>query len=413
MPLLPQQGPVRALTYAVLLRTTGRGLFLTVSVIFFLNSVGLSNAEVALGMTIAGVAGLFGGLPAGRLSDVVGPRVVTVACSALCGLLICGYGLVHSFTWFAVVASAVAFAEAADSAARGALIGGIAPADRRVEVRAYLRAVTNVGWSLGGLVAGAALALDTREGYLLMVYGCAACYMGGSLLLLRVPRVAPVPGMASGPKWVVLRDRPYAVLALLNALLVMHGPLLMVGVPMWIEHIGAPTLMISVIALTNTVLITLLQVRLSRGTSEVPGAARAQRRAGVLLLLSCGLFALAAGQPTWVAVVALSCGGLLHVFGELLQAAGSWGLSYELAPPYALGQYQGLYGTGQQAAGIAGPSLLTAAVIGWGTPGWLAVGAMFLLAGLAVPPVARWALASARDAHHGPVVGRPAITEPG
>lgn len=44
---------------------------------------------------------------------------------------------------------------------------------------------------------------------------------------------------------------------------------------------------------------------------------------------------------------------------------------------------------GQQAANIVAPALLTAVVTGWGSLGWLLVGALFLGAGLAVPMAAR------------------------
>ncbi|MFI6476681.1 MFS transporter [Nonomuraea sp. NPDC050663] len=397
--MLPEPGPVRALSLAVLLRSTGRGLFLTVSVLYFLNVVGLSETQVGLGLTIAGLAGLLGSLPAGRLCDVIGPRAVNVAFCAAGGLLVACYGFVTGFVGFALVAALVSFAEAADGTARATLIGGAVPAERRVEVRAYLRAVTNVGWSLGGLVAMIALAVGTRPAYLVMLYGCAAAYLASAALTLRVPDVQPVAKPKDGPTWVVLRDRPYALLAVLNAILVIHGPLLMVILPMWVKHVGAPNLMVAAIGLINTVMVTFLQVRLSRNTHDLTGSANAQRRAGVLLLLACGLFALAAGQPEWLAITVLAAGAILHVFGEILQAAGSWGLSYELAPAHALGQYQGLYNMSWQAANVAAPALLTAVIIGWGWPGWLLIGLVFVAAGCAVPPATRWAERSrAREA---------------
>lgn len=386
-------GPVRALSYATLLRAVGRGLFITVSVIFFKLSVGLSGAEVGLGLTIAGAVGLAAGLPAGRLSDTIGPRGVQMAFSVSGALSVAAYALTDSFTGFVIVASLVSFAEAGESTARGALIGGAVPQDQRVKARAFLRAVTNVGWSLGGLAAGVALHVNTRPAYLAMIFGCTVCYLLSAALMLRVPPVKPVPRPDDGaPTWVVLRDRPYAVLSLLNAVLIMHGGLFTVAIPLWVvSQTSAPPLTVAALGLVNTVTVTLLQVRFSRGTGDVAGAARAQRRSGIFLLACCVLFALAAGQPAWVAVVALVAGALLHVAGELLQAAGSWGLSYELAPDHAIGQYQGLFAMGQQVANVAAPAVLTTVVIGWGWPGWLLFGLLFLAAGLAVPPVARWA----------------------
>ncbi|NUR89609.1 MAG: MFS transporter, partial [Nonomuraea sp.] len=172
MPFLPESGPVRALTYATFLRSIGRGLFITVSVLFFKLSVGLSDGEIGLGMTIAAAVGLAAGLPAGRLADVLGPRGVQIAFSAAGGVLVSAYAVVSGFAGFVVVASLVTFCEAAESTARAALVGGAVPGPDRVRVRAYLRAVTNVGWSLGGLGAGAALHFDSRPVYLAMIFGC-------------------------------------------------------------------------------------------------------------------------------------------------------------------------------------------------------------------------------------------------
>jgi hypothetical protein len=63
-----------------------------------------------------------------------------------------------------------------------------------------------------------------------------------------------------------------------------------------------------------------------------------------------------------------------------------------LAPSAAQGQYQGLFNTGFAATGMVAPAVLTALVVGWGPPGWFVLGSLFVVAGLATTPVARWAL---------------------
>ncbi|GAA0344354.1 hypothetical protein GCM10010151_37610 [Actinoallomurus spadix] len=40
---------------------------------------------------------------------------------------------------------------------------------------------------------------------------------------------------------------------------------------------------------------------------------------------------------------------------------------------------------------MIGPLVLTTLLLGWGGPGWLVLGASFLLAGLAMGPVTRYA----------------------
>ncbi|RJL23659.1 MFS transporter [Bailinhaonella thermotolerans] len=393
--LLPDPGPTRALTLSTLVRTTGRGLFFTGSALYFTSpSVGLSGPQVGLGLTIAALVGLFAGVPSGRLADVIGPRGVTIVFLLVDAVALCGYTLVRDFTVFVLVACAYSFFESGSNASNQALIAGSVEPERRVRTRAYLRSVTNLGWSLGAVLCGVALAYGTREAYLALIFGAAACYAVGALLNLRVPSVPPAPKVSSGPVWIVLRDRPYIVLTLLNAVLCMCYTLLTLALPIWIrDQTSAPPAVYAILTLINTVAVLLFQVVASRGSATVAGAARAQRNSGVLLLACCVLFAFSAGQglTPWIAIAFLVAGTMVHVGGELLQAAGSWGLSFELAPQHAQGQYQGMYGTGYQLAQVVTPVMSTLLLSGWGWPGWIVFGAAFLLAGLAVPVAARWA----------------------
>ena len=57
-----------------LLFALGEGTFMTGSAVFFTQIVGLSAAQVGLGLTIAGVASFLAAWPAGRLVDRFGPK---------------------------------------------------------------------------------------------------------------------------------------------------------------------------------------------------------------------------------------------------------------------------------------------------------------------------------------------------
>jgi hypothetical protein len=46
---------------------------------------------------------------------------------------------------------------------------------------------------------------------------------------------------------------------------------------------------------------------------------------------------------------------------------------------------------GLQLGGMVAPVVVTTLAVGWGVPGWLLLGGLFLLLGLLVPPVVRWA----------------------
>jgi len=76
---------------------------------------------------------------------------------------------------------------------------------------------------------------------------------------------------------------------------------------------------------------------------------------------------------------------VLLTVGELLSSAGSWGLSYELAPAARQAEWLGAFGVLSQLAQVPGPALAVQAVHA-GAVGWILLGLGFLTVGLASPP---------------------------
>ncbi|MER5604785.1 MFS transporter [Micromonospora tulbaghiae] len=392
MRLLPEPGPARTLALSTLVNTVGRGTWLTASALFLTRSVGLSVTQVGVALTLTALVSLVASTPMGYLADRLGPRGLQMA--ALLASAGCTAALVavRSFTGFLVVGVLMAVADAGTRGARGALIAGAVPPDQRVRTRAYLRAVTNVGISVGTVLAGFALAADTRGAYVTLILLDAATYVLAAAVLLRLPPVPPMPAPAHGPRLIALRDRPFLAFTVLDGLMSMHFSLINIALPLWIAgHTTAPNWLISACLLVNTVVVILFQVRASRGTEDLTGAGRAARRAGVLLAVACALFAAGGGVPVAAAVPLLLGGALVHVVGELWHAAAGWGISFGLAPAHAHGQYQGAYGMGMQLGSMVAPVVVTTLAIGWGVPGWLVLGVVFMLLGALVPPVVRWA----------------------
>jgi hypothetical protein len=117
------------------------------------------------------------------------------------------------------------------------------------------------------------------------------------------------------------------------------------------------------------------------------------------MLVSCAVFALSAGASPWVAAGVLVAGAVLQVVAEMQQSAGSWQVGFDLAPADRMGEYQGFFGTGVTVARTAGPLVLTALLVGWGTPGWLLLGGLMLGASYGMGPAVRWAATREVTAH--------------
>ncbi len=401
--VIGSSGPIRTLAVAGLVNTFGRGLSVTIVVVYFTRDVGLSAGQVGLALTVGGLLGLLVGVPVGEAADRRGPREWQIALSALQGVAALSYLFVRSFPAFLAAACVVTLLDRASSAVRQGLIARALAPENRVRGRAVLRVVTNLGIGLGSLVGGLGLALDSHAGYLALLTGDAVTFGLAALLLRRLAPVAPAPAKASsGPRYVVLRDRPYLLITGLIAAGNVQFAILEVGVPLWVTgHTSAPRVLVAVLLVINCAGVALFQVRAARGSEDVAVGARASARAGLVLAMACVLFEAAGLGAALIASVVLVLAEIVHVAGELQQSAGQFSLSYGLAPEALQGQYQGLAATGMGVASALGPGVMTL-VVSAGTGGWLGLGAVFALTGAAVVPATRWAARSRPDTANSP-----------
>ncbi|MDP4504054.1 MFS transporter [Nonomuraea turcica] len=378
----------RILAQAQFANSIGDGAYLVTSAFYFARIVGLPPAEIGLGLTLGWAVGSIAGVPLGHLADRRGARGVAVLLAVATAAAVVSFMFVRSFAPFVLVACLYGTAQTGLSAARQALLAGVVEPAERTVVRAALQATLNGGLAVGAGLGGLALWLGTPSAYLTLFALDAVSFLVAAALLLRLPAVRPVPLAASaGPKLAVLRDRPYAVITLINTVMLFYMPLLSVVVPLWIaERTSAPSWVVAALLLINTASVLLFQVRLARRVKGLRDASSSVRQAGLVMLAACMVFALS--TYGWVFLLVAAA---LLVVGEMLLAAGAWEISFGLAPDDRQGQYQGFFGTGVAVARMCGPVALTALVLGGGTLGWLLLGTVFMAAGAAMAPAARWA----------------------
>ncbi|WP_413252114.1 MFS transporter [Streptomyces caniferus] len=393
MRILPPPGAPRVLAAAQLSNSLGDGAFYVCSALYFTRVIGLSATQIGLGLTLAWAVGSVTGVPLGALADRRGPRGTAVLLAVATGAAVLSFLFIRSYGLFLLAACLYATAQCGLAAARQALLAGLVTPTTRTRVLAHLQSTLNAGLAVGAALGGLALQYDTREAYLSVFALDGASFLLCALVLLRLPGVPPVPAGAGGtPRLAVLRDRPYALVTLLNAVLLLRMPLLSLAVPLWIiSRTDAPSWMVSALFVLNTLGVMAFQVRMAAGVTGLRTAARAVRRSCLIMLASCAAFALSAAGSAWTAGTALVVGAVLQVIAEMQQSAGSWQISFALAPAHQVGQYQGFFGTGVPVARTLGPLLLTALLVTWGVPGWLVLGGVFLAAGFAMGPAVRWA----------------------
>jgi MFS family permease len=381
---------LRRLCLGTLVTNLGNGAWFTAWALFLTRSAHLAAAQVGLGMGVAAGVGLVAATPLGHLGDRVGPRETLIALLLVQAAGMVAYLAVGGFAVFLAAACTTTAMSQASGGVRRALV--LALSEDKMGAMAALRVANHIGVALGAALGGVVIALDTRAAYAVLVLVNAASFAGYAALVATVPRVPAVP-RRDGPALVVLRDRPYMTLAAMTGVLSLCWGMLSSGVPLWIvRHTHASPSLGAAIVILNSVCIAAFQIRVARGIETPLAAARGAFAAGALLATSCVLFALTAGLGGPGATALFLVAGLVHVAGELLFVAAQWGLSIPLMPPGAAGQYQGMFATGEAAAQMVAPVLMTTLVAGWGQPGWLVLAVVFLTATAPAAPATRWAL---------------------
>ena len=389
---------IQRLSVQSVLSAFGDGVFLTGSAVFFTQIVGLSAAQVGLGLTIAGVVTFALAVPLGKLSDRFGAKRVWALCSLVEALVYVAWLAVGGMAAFVAVLVGLELVSTASRAARNAYRFDIFPREERVASNAYFRAARNVGYTLGALLAGVALATNSDSVIRAVPLATAV------LLLLNAYLVHGLPGtghhaetespleeaVQSEGRSSALHNRGYVLMSVFSGVLGTHQVLLNVVIPLWlVEETDAPRVLLAWLFGTNTVMAVLLQVAAARGVVSVADSLRAQRRGAAFFVLSCGIVMVTHDTVGWVTIVLVWVGHVTVTGAELFSSAGDWGLQAELSDPARRGEYQGVTQLGYTLGSVWAPAAYTFLAMEWGTPGWLVIAGIIVVAAVGIHPSAR------------------------
>jgi hypothetical protein len=391
---LPLPTVLRPLGTGTLVSAVGNGAWYASWALFLTRVLQLPLAQAGIALTVAGVAGMVAATPLGHLADRRGPREVVIAISLVRAVTMAGFLLADGVVALTAVASLMSAAERGASGARTALVAGVTDRAERLDALASLRVISHVGYAVGAGAGALVIQLDTYAAYGALIAANAVSFLGYALAAARLPRVPPTRPAADGRGGLAaLRDGPYVALAAICGVLTLCWPMVSTALPLWVAaHTDAPRATSGVIVVVSSIAIAALQVRCTRAARRPAAAARVALLSGAALAGACVLFAAASGPSAHAAAALLLAGGVAHIAGELLFVAAAWGLSVPLMPDGRAGQYQGVFATGEAAALTVAPLLMTTVVVGWGRSGWLALGALFVLATLPAPAITRRAL---------------------
>jgi len=383
---LPPTPLARRLSVQSVLFATGEGAFITGSAVFFTHIVGLSAAQVGLGLTLAGVVTFCFAIPLGKLADRIGPKRLWALGASASAALYLVWPFITSFAGFLAMMIALELVQSAGWSGRGAYTIDVFPHDERVRSLAFMRAALNIGFTFGALIGGLALAFDSDAIVRAVPWLTAAILGLNALLISRLP-AAPhdnvsVEKLAEKTiKGGALRNRGFVVLNVCDGVLGTNQVLLNIVIPLWlVQETDAPRVLLAWLFGTNTVLAVLLQVPAARGVNSVATSLRAARISAAFFVGSCLIVLVTHDTLGWTTILLVWLGHVTVTGAELFQSAGHWGFLSELSDPDRRGEYQGAAQLGSTLGSVWAPALFTFLAISWGTPGWLLIAGIIVVA---------------------------------
>src|SRR5665811_1390417 len=236
---IPVDPNLRIMAMSTLVNTFGKCALMTTFALYFTRVVGLRPTQVALALSAGALAGLLVQVPAGHFADVRGPRKVLQTLTFGTGLALLGLLFARSVWALVAVMAVFAVFDRGAQAVRNGYVARLAEGSQGVQFKAYLRAVTNVGISLGALSGGLALWVDQGWAYLAVFALDAATCVVTSMWLGRLPHIAPAAPRESGePRMAVSHDLPFVVITALSGVTAMHFVVIALALPLWIAPVS-------------------------------------------------------------------------------------------------------------------------------------------------------------------------------
>ncbi|MFF2079067.1 MFS transporter [Kitasatospora sp. NPDC058162] len=374
----------RIIAVGVVVNASGSGFYLTGSTLYFLKGIGLTAAQVGLGLTIAGLVGFLTTVPVTLLAKRLGPLTLLRTLQLWRASWLVALAFCTGPVTFTLCASMVMVSQGPIFPMVQMLVNTTAGSADRTRMLGVISSVINIGMSAGTLAAAPLISVGGLPWLRSVILAGAAC----SVLSSVVFRFLDVDTSSSEPatqKWYgglldVAKDRKYLALSAVNGILFLHPVLLGVAIPLWlVESTNAPEGLLSVLVFVNTVLAIVFQVHFAKNIKSSADGTRSLLRSGVML----GLFSLAL-IPTlytgvWLSVTILLAATVLLTCGELFQGAGAWELSIRHAPESKRAEYLAVFSLGGSISNIVGPALV-AVLITWGATGMVVLAAIFAAA---------------------------------
>jgi MFS family permease len=407
--LVPPTPLSRKLATQSLLFATGAGTFNTGSAVFFTQVVGLSAAKVGLGMTIAGVVSFFVAYPMGKLVDRLGTKRMWAVGAFLGALMFAVWPWLHGFSQYVAMSIVFEIVNNIGQAGYNAYVLNVLPERERVETQAHLYSALNLGFTVGAVIGGIALAFDSLTLIRWLPLLTTVIGLVNAVRILRLPTpdhetvASPVAealdsisaGTPQAPG--ALRNRGWLATSFFTGVLWTNQTLLNVVIPLWlVQRTHAPHWILAWLFGTNTVLCIFLPQFTSRGVATISDALRRARWSTGFFVLSCLITMLTHSVAAFWAALLVWLGHVTVTGAELAIGSGTWAFQAKLMDPKRRGEYGGAQEVARTLGQWWAPAAYTWLAMAHGDLGWLVIALIVTLAAVGLHPSARMAERFAR-----------------
>lgn len=351
------------LVWAMVIDTLGTGLFLPFTILYFLATTRMPVAEVGLGLAVSGGASLPFGPVCGSLADRWGARAVVVGSNVLRMAGFVGFLGVRTFPELLITSLIVQLGNRAFYASYAPLVTQVAPVGQRERWFGFVGSLRNVGFSLGGLIAGVAITGGGKDAYYAIVIVNAVSFGLAAILLTRL-KLRPLPiaeeSALSRQGWrAVLVDRPYLMLTAVNLAFAMATNALDLVLPVYLVRVLAlPAWTAGASFGLNCILVSFAQAPV---VTKLEGRDRTRLLvlAGLISAISVLVFLAADGLPVAAALTLVVVGVVLFSASELIASPVMSAMSAEAAPDALRGRYIALFQMSWTISNSVGVAVLT------------------------------------------------------
>jgi MFS family permease len=363
----PDIGPHRRFVTALAIDALGSGIWMPLSMLYFLHQTSLSLVELGLAMTIANTVALAVVPFLGSLVDRVGPKTVMQAGNAGAAAAFVLYPFAHSLVAVTALIFCATVTRQAFWSALGPMVTQITRPGERELWFGFLQAMRNAGYGVGGVVSAVALTIGSSAAFQSVVVANAASYLLAFGLMLGVAGGGRlVVAHASGAErersgwWVAFADRGYRTLIAVIFCYAMATMTLNVAMPVYfVDLLGLPGWIPGTVFVINTVMIGVgqgLVVRAMTGSTR----RRVLHAAVAFTALSYVLFYAADAVSVTTGIVVVLVAAFVYTLGEMTSGPVVTALSAETPPPDQRGRYMAATQLAWGAAGAVSPLLYAA-----------------------------------------------------